>query len=167
MPSQEFLDQLLTCAKRVVSPPRQTAVLRQGSFRNGMELASTDGNYRFNVFMRQNKEFPERFSVGLEYVPVDGSGCVILIRCNGVHTVGDGHDERHHRVRHVHLAREENLASGKRAEAYSEPCMEFSTFDEAVQFFCRRVNIVDIDDYLKPKKGIQQGLFDVLEVPDA
>lgn len=46
-------------------------VLEHRHFRNDFWAESTDGQYKFRIFLRQSAEFDEDFSIGLHYYPKD------------------------------------------------------------------------------------------------
>jgi hypothetical protein len=37
----------------------------------------------FRAFLRRSEDLPENFSIGLVFLPKDGTGEVPLLRCNG------------------------------------------------------------------------------------
>ena len=46
--------------------------------------------------MRRSEDLPENFSVGLVFLPGDGTGEVTLLRCNGPHgAYNDSFDPAH------------------------------------------------------------------------
>ncbi len=67
--TDEEIQFLISCPKVIITPPKTKLVLTQSHFRNGMELSSQDGGYRFTAFMRKNEMFQENFSIGLRYHP--------------------------------------------------------------------------------------------------
>ena len=69
--TDEDLLQLISCQKRISQPPRKEMRAEGGYLRNDMELESLDGKHAFRAFMRQSRQFPENFSVGLDY-PAQG-----------------------------------------------------------------------------------------------
>jgi hypothetical protein len=149
---------LLAIPKLVSEPPRREMKLERGSWRNDMRLRSVDGDHDFRVFMRKSEEFPENFSIGLAYLPKDGNGEIVLLRCNGPHgefnaTLDASHP---HYSFHVHQATEETIASGERPESHAESCAEFASYEEALQYFIRTVNIDDAAEYFP---DLAQGHF--------
>ena len=69
-----------------------------------MRLKSADGELEFRAFMRRSEDLPENFSIGLVFLPQDGTGEVTLLRCNGPHgAFNDSFDPAHpHSDFHVH-----------------------------------------------------------------
>src|SRR5580658_6766855 len=80
--TQEEIDELIACPKAVADPPRKEMKQDRGHFRNDMRLKSTDEKFEFRAFMRRSEDFPENFSIGLAFLPKDGTGELIFIRCN-------------------------------------------------------------------------------------
>ncbi len=78
----------------------------------------------FRAFLRRNEDFPENFSIGLVFLPGDGSGELTLLRCNGPHgTTNESFDPDHPHVDyHVHRAGAALLEAGLRPEKHSSPC---------------------------------------------
>jgi hypothetical protein len=94
--TQQEIDDLIACPKVVSEPPKRDMKLDRGHHRNDMRLKSTDGKLEFRVFMRRSEDLPENFSVGLAFLAKDGSGEVVLLRCNGPHGgYNDSFDEDH------------------------------------------------------------------------
>ena len=83
--TQQEIDDLIACPKAVSEAPKREMKLDRGHFRNDMRLRSIDDKLEFRVFMRRSEDMPENFSVGLAFLAKDGSGEVILLRCNGPH----------------------------------------------------------------------------------
>jgi hypothetical protein len=125
--------------------------LERRSYRNDMVVTSTDGQRRFHVFIRQSEDFPENFSIGLEHIPEDGSGSIILLRCNGPHAAHISLVDlpAHHYVHHVHTATPEAIEVGFRSERDAQITSEYGTFQDALAYFVRRCNISGADSYFK------------------
>ncbi|MDR3764237.1 MAG: hypothetical protein P4M01_09105 [Acidobacteriota bacterium] len=101
----------------------------------------------FSMFLRQNEDFPENFSIGLKYHPNDGRSEIILLRCNGKHGMFNktGVPDHPHFDFHVHRATEVALAAGLRAESRAEKCEEFASLEEALQYFVVAINLEQKD----------------------
>ena len=152
------LQVLLVVPKLISEPPRREMKLERGSWRNDMRLKSVEGGHDFRVFMRKSEDFPENFSIGLIHRPTDGSEEIPLLRCNGPHgEFNREFDAAHpHYSFHVHRATEEMIASGARPESYAETCAEFASYEEALQYFIRTVNIENAAEYFP---DVAQGRF--------
>ena len=159
--SDQEIEKLIACAKRIVEPPKKEMQLESGHWRNDMKLQSDDGKYDFSVFMRKDEDFEENFSIGLIYKPRDIRGEIHLLRCNGPHGPHVMFD--HHDRFHIHKADQENLASGIRAERTARITSEYASFQDALGFFVKKCNIIDAEKYfagvfqhqLFPQQGIE------------
>jgi len=141
--SQAELESLVTYPKVITDAPRKEMRSEQGSKKNDMWLRSADGEHEFTVFMRVSEAFPEDFSIGLVYLPKDEPGSIILLRCNGPHGELEGtFDISHPHFRcHVHRAKAENIAAGSRPEKGGEPTDSFASFEQALPFFLKLINL--------------------------
>lgn len=140
---QKELDELISCPKMLSEPPRRDLRLVGADWRNDMKLVSEGQPGEFSAFFRRSDEFPENFSVGLIYDPKDGSGEITLLRCNGQHGVFNGtFDPRHpHWGYHVHRATEQALNAGLKAEKYASTTTEYASYEQAVQYFLKLINL--------------------------
>ena len=152
--SQDELDELLACPKRTIEPPKRSMRTEMGSHRNEALLESEDGRHRFRVFIRQNADFAENFSIGLEYHPREEAGSITLLRCNGPH--GPHKLWPHHAQYHIHKAKAENLLEGGRAEAFAEITPAYASFEEALRHFGEICHIADWSIHYPP---LEQMLF--------
>jgi hypothetical protein len=141
--SKEEIEKLLSCAKIIKTPPKAQMVLEKGSYRNDMGLISTDDKLEFDVFMRKNMDFPENFSIGIEYKP-RGEKSFCLLRCNGPHGKFKGEPEETESVHfhyHFHKAKPENLERGIRAEQNGEITKGYASFEDALPYFLKTINV--------------------------
>jgi hypothetical protein len=142
--SQEELDALVNCQKRVTDPPRREMKAENGYFRSDFRLESLDGERQFVGFLRQSAAFPENFSVGLDYQPKD-EGRFPLLRLNGKH--GDANfsfDPAHpHNDTHLHRITAEDLEAGIIRARHATTCGEYASFEEAVGYFVKLLSTVD------------------------
>lgn len=147
--TQEEIDYLIKCPKVITNPPKKEMVLVYGHYRNSMNLHSTDGTHNFFVFMRKHAMFAENFTIGLDYIPNDGSGHLCLLRCNGPH---GGHTnelltDTHHFGYHIHVAKDYNINNGRKSELYAELTDRYATFEDALAYFIEYCNIIDAEKY--------------------
>ena len=145
MLSDQEIEKLIGCPKRIVEPPKKEMQLANGNWRNDMKLQSDDREYDFTAFMRKNEDFEENFSIGLIYNPRDIRGEIHLLRCNGPHGPHALFD--HHDRFHIHKANQENLASGMRAERTAYITKEYASFQDALGYFIKKCNIMDSGKY--------------------
>jgi hypothetical protein len=143
--SQSELDDLITCPKEITEAPRRELRLEGNQRRNDMRLRAQGGDREFRVFIRMHNEFNENFSIGLVLLPKDGSGELVLLRCNGPHGEYNANfDPQHpHAEFHVHRATEEAIRAGFRPEKRADATGHFASFREALSYFLREVNVVN------------------------
>ena len=155
--TDEVLEQLIACPKRISQPPRKGMKPDGKHSRNDMELESLDGNHGFRAFMRQSLEFTEDFSVGLEYLPKDEPGRFCLVRCNGMH---GGHQVHpHHGKCHIHRCTADDVNAGRRVERHIQPTCEYAAFPDALRYFLRTVNVQLADRSQHFPRLLQGDLF--------
>lgn len=143
--SQEQLDALIGCAKRVEGPTgreRQEAQHRSRDY----ALRSEDGEYSFVAFTRQNVRVADDFSAGLRWIRPSGAD-VILVRCNGSsHAHRNALEDGGFADRcHVHLATERYVAADRRIETYAEPDDTYRTLAGALHRLTNIANIAGIE----------------------
>jgi hypothetical protein len=160
--TQEEIDSLIGCAKVISDPPRRDLKLDRGHFRNDMQLKSIDAKLEFRVFMRRSEDLPENFSIGLAFVPKDGSAEVVLLRCNGPHGgCNDSFDPEHpHWDFHVHRASATMIDSGQRPEKAATVSRDFASYEEALQYFLSTTNVTNARAWFA---DIVQGTFPFAE----
>lgn len=139
--TDEEIQRLISCPKKMQEPPRKNMRDDHGHQRNDMDLISTDDKHGFRVFMRINLEFPENFSIGLDYFPADEPGSITLVRYNGPH--GEHESNPHHVTHHIHRANAENINAGLKAER-SIVSANYAAFDEALLQFLETIGLTDV-----------------------
>jgi len=111
--------------------------------------ASKDVAGEFAVFMRQSEDFPENFSIGLTYQPKDGRQEITLIRCNGKHGIFNSatnfNPSHSHWDFHIHRADAAPLDSGLKAERRATKTTEYASYEEALPFFLKLINLDEGD----------------------
>jgi hypothetical protein len=135
---------LISCPKQVSEPPKREMTLFGADWRNGAKLIASDGTDGvFSIFMRKNEDFREDFSIGLMYCPQDDPETITLLRCNGRH--GDFNaniDPDHpHFNFHIHRASEEAIDAGGKPEKFASKTTEFASYEEALQYFVKAINL--------------------------
>ncbi len=154
--TQDDIDNLISCEKLVMVAPRRTLKAQNAYEENGLQVMSVDGQYQFKIFIRRNLKLRENFSVGLIYVPRDGSGEVRLVRCNG------NHDHRNPNGDlisgfHLHLATEDALELGLKSDRYAELATSYATLEEAIYYFFSYTNVTGWQEFFPD--AMQWGLF--------
>ncbi len=107
--------------------------------------------------MRRSEDLPENFSIGLVFLPMDGSGELMLLRCNGPHgEYNDNFDPAHpHWDFHVHRGSAEMIDAGLRPEKAATKSKDFASYEEALQYFLRETNITNARMYFAdPAQGL-------------
>lgn len=147
--TQAELDELISCPKQVVDPPRKEMRSERGRRQNDMTLTSLDGERRFSVFMRINEQFPENFSIGLIYDPRDEPGDLALLRCNGPHGEYNNspmENPQPHFDYHIHRAKADDINAGL-SRLKAESTNAYASFPEALQHFLKLANIINVEAY--------------------
>jgi len=142
MYTDEFIDELITCPKKIVDNPKEKEG-RADFLKKSFGLASIDGVYKFNGFITQSLVFDENFSIGLVFNPKDEKGTITLLRCNGRH--GGTEEFPHHAEWHIHYADAERINSGLKSEGKITSTKEYSTFESAIQFYIKHINLLPED----------------------
>ncbi|HUT02662.1 MAG TPA: hypothetical protein VM163_02075 [bacterium] len=145
------IDYLIRCKKRVIQPPRKKMSDVQGSLRNEMTVESVEERYHFHIFMRQNIDFNENFSIGLVFLPSDGRQKIRLIRFNGVHVhrelASDSMSSHWHECYHIHKAKAGNISAGSREDQSAVRTDRYASYEEALSEFFREIHLIDIRDH--------------------
>ena len=113
-----------------------------------LELSTTEGGPTFSVFVRQNLEFTENYSIGLRYFTGDTRlGSITLVRYNGPHGEYSLHTDGHFNATHIHRITAEELASGSSQpqEKHREITDRYGTFDQALFAFFTDTKVVDYE----------------------
>ncbi len=141
---QPHLDALVALAKRVSDPPRREMKLEFGHSRNDFRLQSCDGNHQFQAFFRRNETLKENFSLGLDYLPVDGVRFPLL-RVNGSHGENNrSFDPDHpHTHFHIHYMVAADLEAGILRARKATISRDYASFEQAVLYFLQLVNVTE------------------------
>ena len=99
--TDSFIEELLTCPKKITKAPAREMKLDRGHWKNNFEVESENGEFKFSVFIRYNDTFNENFSIGLDYNPREEPGTIALIRSNGPH--GSTKQWDHHGRTHIYM----------------------------------------------------------------
>ena len=145
--TEDFINELITEGKKITEPPKKEFRLENQHRRNEFQLSSLDGKRKFTVFIRQHNKFIENFSIGLIYHSEEGS--INLFRCNGNHgeIVVDILDPVPHYGYHTHKITAELLDNNVNEPRKVELTNEYASFEQALAYFCRYVNIKDCSNY--------------------
>lgn len=156
------VDELIECPKKIIKSDRKNMIEKNRSYRNNIQLESEDGKYSFIMFMRQSAEFLEDFSVGLIWTNVnkywDTKKQTILIRCQGPHDSKQEFESDPHHSYHIHKLSPTDIEQKR----FSKPSNcgvtnHFSSFDEAIIYFCNRCAIIGLSDYINLNNNQVEG----------
>lgn len=136
--------------------------MRDADWRNNARMLATDGTKGiFSMFMRKNDDYHEDFSVGLRYSANDGRPEITLLRCNGKHGpfTGTANVAYPHWDFHVHKATEAAQDAGFTAEKYATKTAAFASYEQAIQYFVRVINLTPQDAHRFFPDNTQGNLF--------
>ena len=140
--TDELIRVLIECPKQVIRPPKKMMAERRRNRCNDMRLRCDANGQEFDVFIRVNMDFPENFSIGLRHCPPEG-GRQELLRYNGPHGAFKARrgDQVHSASSHIHLADEDSIKAGLRADHGGEKTDEYGiAYTQALTCFLQRVN---------------------------
>ena len=140
--TDQLIQELIVCQKKIVEPPR--LIKTKGAFSKRIfTLQSIDGKFDFGSYFEQNVSFQENFSIGLVFYPKEEKGRICLFRCNGPH--GGVKNIAHHFFCHIHTVDAEDVNNGIKIERHIKETKEYATFQDALQFFVKKINLLSAD----------------------
>lgn len=142
MYTDEIIDKLITCQKKIVDGPK-TVPTKGAWVKKSFTLSSEDGLHNFNGFITCNNTFIENFSIGLSYNPKEEKGTIVLTRFNGLH--GGTKENPHHAYCHIHTATAERINDGLKPEGKIIKADTYSTFETALQSFVKHIGLNPTD----------------------
>lgn len=134
-----LIQELIDCEKEIVDPPPREFKKDRRQLKKNFTLRSLGGEYSFNAFIRVSTHFNENFSIGLDYNPKEEKGTICLLRCNGAH--GENNVFPFHVSYHIHRASAETINKGLKPESNIENSDAYASFEEAIQFFIKEINV--------------------------
>lgn len=149
--TQEKLNQLITCHKTIVTPPKKQMFEKSCSLRNNFTAQSTELDENFSVFLRQNAILSEDYSIGLIWLSKN-DGNIIIFRCNGPH--GGNISIKEHFVTHTHMLNVTDAINDIFHENITQPTTQYTTFEDAIQYFCTYCGIEDASNYFSFMRSI-------------
>ena len=124
-----------------------------------------DERLEYGVFIRQNTNFIENFTIGLSHRPQNDPTMktLTLVRYNGPHGEYSRNADGHYAVPHIHRITEAEIASGsyQPQERHRELTDRYSTYETALKVFWGDVGVRDeanIDRYFPGL--LQSRMFD-------
>jgi len=152
MLNNDQIDALVSTPKRITD--RKPAVgyrINRGHQRCDLELESiSDPKQRFAVFVRQNLEFAENFSVGLMFHSGHPSLKTFqLVRYNGPHGESSISEDGHFSSPHIHYMMESELKRGhtRPEPRFRELTDRFTTLDQALICFFTDTSVENYELY--------------------
>jgi hypothetical protein len=148
MLTDDLITKLITEEKIITEPPKKDFKEENQHLRNDFQLTSSDGVRKYTVFMRKHNKFMENFSIGLVFHSEEGTS-YNLFRCNGNHgeVVVDVLSPVPHFGYHTHKITAELLENNINDPKQNELTREYASYEQAMNYFCRYVNINDADKY--------------------
>jgi len=151
------INDLIKSPKEIIKrEPAKGYNRENGNQHCNLTLKKIDKNERFSVFIRQNDQFIENFSIGLLYTIEEESRKITRIRCNGAHGEVSHHKDGHYNRPHIHRTTEKEIRSGGRQpqERHREITEKYNTFEEALRVSFSEMNITNWSEYFPE---LQQG----------
>jgi hypothetical protein len=148
MLTDDLISNLISEEKVITEPPKKEFKDENHHLRNDFQLMSPDGTNKYSVFIRKHITFLENFSIGLVYHSEEGTN-LNLFRCNGNHgeVVLDILNPIPHFGYHTHKITAELLENNINDPKQSESTSEYASYEQALNYFCRYINIKDADKY--------------------
>ncbi len=110
-------------------------------------VVSDDDAYHFRVFMRENLQLTNAYSIGLIRI-TEENGEIVLCRYNGRH--GQHRNQIEKEIiesEHIHMYNQEYVANGYRADGYAIRAHTYTHFKQAVFVFFKDMHIVNYADF--------------------
>lgn len=162
MTDQEILD-LIACPKLMVRRlPAKGYRTENLQNRCDLELQAAGGELdgdEFKIFIRQNTEFIENFSLGFRFqTGIRLLGLITLVRYNGPHGESSRALDGHYDQPHIHIITARELAKGslQPQENGREITDRYRTLDEGLRVFFDEAGVTNAGDYFP---GLLQGRF--------
>lgn len=147
MLTDEEIDWLLSHAKIITGTKGKPRTQRRSEQR-GYFVESVEGNYKFELYTRQNTIDQDHYSCGLIYHAADGTS-VTLVRYNGSNHEHRNPLEGGQLIQfkcHIHRATQRYIEMGDKAEKYAETTDRYTNMDGALECLLLDCNIARQDD---------------------
>lgn len=152
------IETLITIPKEIIECSSKEFSEEYQHFKRDFKLQSVDGNYKFRMFIRKHKEFQENFSIGLDLLPSNYKG-IPLIRCNGPHdATEDLLKPNPHFDYHIHIIKKEDIEKDIRKLFFAEITDKYNSYEEALDYFIKRTNIINANEYFAFQKDLFGGI---------
>ena len=151
MLTQQRIQELIRLPKTIVRRrPSHGYREESGSRRCDLDLRShgqDDGT--FGVFIRQNIQFVENFSIGLRYRADSPLGAITLLRYNGPHGESSRAPDGHYAKSHIHRITQQEIASASTQPQERDRTItdEYATLEQALWVFFNDAGVSNHDEY--------------------
>lgn len=138
------LGDLISCPKQITRATPARGYKESGGHRRRDLEVESSADRAYSVFIRQNAEFIENFSVGLRYnTRKKHMGMVTLVRYNGPHGEESRSEDGHYAAPHIHriTAAEMNSGNTEPQEKHREVTGRFSSLEEALVVFFEEIGV--------------------------
>ncbi len=157
MLSKDQLHTLMITSKRIIDKPKPKPKSHPWYTEIWFLMLSTD-QQPFEVFMRQNKHLPERFSIGIRWKSEDWS--VWLRRYNWAHWPHRNIlDDTEVTWPHIHIYNEEYISQGMDYDKYAEETDLYTSFQQAQAVFFKDFVVENYLEYFPDLSSLQKWLF--------
>ena len=158
---------LISRPKRIVKKSPASGYREDGQNRRcDLELVDIEDELlKYGVFIRQNTNFIENFTIGLSHRPQSDPTIrtLTLVRYNGPHGEYSINPDGHYAVPHIHRITESEIASGsyQPQERHRELTDRYSTYETALKVFWGDVGVRDETNINRYFPGLLQSrMFD-------
>ncbi len=128
--------------------------------RCALTLQNQEGE-SFWVFIRQNNNFIENYSIGLRYQTNNSElGSITLVRYNGPHGETSRSQNGHYDKPHIHrmTATEMDSGSTQPQEKYREITNGYNTFEQALEVFFGDIGVINYLEYFPESRQMSLSL---------
>ena len=161
------ISELISRPKQIVNKSPASGYREQNQNRRcDLELTDQeDERFGYKVFVRQNSNFIENFTIGLSHRPTNYPtlGTITLVRYNGPHGESSRSPDGHYAVPHIHRMTAEEIALGSTQpqERHREITDRYSTYESALRVFWRDIGVHDDANIESYFPGLMQSsMFD-------
>ncbi len=152
MLTDDLIQELIAEPKRIISKSPSVGYLEESRHKRcDLDLESElVSNRKFGMFVRQNLDFIENFSIGIKYQTGDPNlGAVVLARYNGPHGEYSRTPDGHYALAHIHRITERELLTGsiQPRENLREITDRYGTLIEALGTFVNDTGVTNWADY--------------------
>ncbi len=115
----------------------------------------------FWVFIRQNNNFIENYSIGLRYQTNNRElGSITLVRYNGPHGETSRSQDGHYDKPHIHrmTAKEMESGSTQPLENHREITNGYNTFEQALEVFFGDIGVINYLEYFPESRQMSLSL---------